>query len=282
MKLAKNPNSEFGKKMDTKIVDTKTQSTDRELTTASAWERQLRDRYAFELSRAPTSGPPWLKTKAKNFLLGDDVVAPSLRCVVLDHTYENAFYPNRYTPGFETAPVCWALAEYENGLAPSEACPEPQNATCDGCMNNEFETTPSGATRKACRNSIRVGLLIISADGSEFLPALLRLPPSSIKNFKAFVSKTLQLFRLPPCGVACTLGFDKAPTYSKFVFTNVEKIADPKLISVLSSFDYAGLRQTLLRGFETAVAKAARAASTTEDAEAGTAVESGSDDDIPF
>jgi hypothetical protein len=214
--------------MDTKIVDTKTQGTGRELTTAEAWEQQLRQHYEFELSRAPTSGPPWLRTKNKQFMLGDDVVAPQVRAVVLDHVFENAYYENAYTPGFETAPTCWALAEYENGLAPSEACSEPQSAICDGCAQNEFEQTSSGAMRKACRNSIRLGLLVLSADGSEFLPALLRLPPSSIKNFKAFVSKTLQLFRLPPCGVACTIGFDKAPTYSKFVFTNASFPTTPR------------------------------------------------------
>jgi hypothetical protein len=234
----------------------------------------------------PASGLPWLRAKDKKFTLDDDMVAPTLRAVVADYVYENSYYLGTYTPGHESAPVCWALSEYQNTMQPDEACPEPQSAACDTCPRNEFELAANGAMRKACRNNVKLALLVVSADGTEFFPALLRIAPSSLKNFKSFVAKTLQLFRLPPCGVAVTIGFDRSTTYSKFTFSNVERVTDPKLIAALSSYDYASLRETLLRGFEAQVARAARTASSENTKEAGdtdeTIVGKGGDEDVPF
>jgi hypothetical protein len=104
---------------------------------AQNWQRELDAQLAGEVGRAPTIGDRWLKTKNKNFELGD-LSATEIKVVVLNWVFENVYYANAYNPAATTAPICWALGDNELDLAPDDSVPARQSETgCSNCWANE-------------------------------------------------------------------------------------------------------------------------------------------------
>lgn len=56
---------------------------------------------------------------------------------------------------------------------------------CDGCPFNEYGSDPKTGTGKACKTMRR---LYVSVEGSEDVPAIINLPPSSLKIWDKFAS----------------------------------------------------------------------------------------------
>ena len=238
----------------------KTKSNGKELTTQD-WNRELAAQYEIEVDRAPEVGDRWLKARNKVFDL-DDITATELRIITLDWVHENVFYPGAYTPGTTSAPTCWALNENGRELAPSDDTPDKQSDSCSNCWANEFKSAHNGRQGKACRNNIRLAILILQQDGADGIQAFLRIPPSSIKPFSSFVDKVQRMAKLPLRGVSVRLTFDQIPTYTRFVFGEIQKVENPQLIEVIRSYPYgrdSELRRKLLRGFRSEVEAAARA-----------------------
>ena len=130
-----------------------------------------------------------------------------LRVVIFKFAFENAFYTQAYDADNPVAPACFALADgdepnAEKSLAPHEKSNDPQSPSCDTCPHNKWGSADVGRG-KACKNVRR--LLLITEDGlkniGEATIASLKLSPTNVKNWAAFVVKLDGVVHRPPMAV---------------------------------------------------------------------------------
>ena len=259
------------------------EATKSQLTTR---QQALAERTRQDARRAPTFGDRWLKLKDKKFSLGDASTS-ELKAVILDFVYENSYFQGAYNPSARQAPVCWAVGLDGATLAPGDEVPDRQNPSCQGCWADAYDSASRGKG-KACKNSIRLGLLVVGSDGGHF-PAFMRVPPASLRNFAEYADRTLRIAGVGLYEVLTTMTFDRSATYEKLALSGVSKVEDPNLREVIAiAATTSALRAKLLKGFEQEVEAEARR--TSEDAsrvaeiigtdEPGAA--QGVDEDLPF
>jgi hypothetical protein len=81
-------------------------------------------------------------------------------------------------------PACFS----HNGLAPSQLASKPQSPTCAACPNSVWGSATSAVTGKgipACAQYLQVAILVAGHQ----MPFLLRIPPNTLKNFRAYIEQ---------------------------------------------------------------------------------------------
>ena len=90
-------------------------------------------------------------------------------------------------------------------MVPAEESDDKQHATCEGCPNMEWGSSPTGGRGKACKEKRRLALLprdclergnIKSAE-----MALLSVPVTSAKNWANYVNQLAAEYERPPWAV---------------------------------------------------------------------------------
>lgn len=145
-------------------------------------------------------GLPFISLKGGTMKLRDQVLPNNAFVgIVLAERYEKTYYSKVFNPNDVVSPDCFALGSDENDLKPHENVASPKSERCQGCSFNQFETAMNGRG-KACRDQIRVAILMVNEcrdfdnphviDDPEFYNTAnivyLRVPPTSLKNYKAF------------------------------------------------------------------------------------------------
>lgn len=104
---------------------------------------------------------------------------------VNDHM-SKMYYASKYDPNNPTPPSCFS----DNGVAPSIAAPDPQSHTCTACQWNKWGSKISemGSKVKACRDEQKVAIIVPGLANNMFR---LTIPPNSLTNWRAYVSKFL-------------------------------------------------------------------------------------------
>lgn len=133
--------------------------------------------------------------------------------IVVDYILENTYYTEEYDPNNPSSPDCYAFGRDEDTMAPHEEAPDPQAKLCVNCEWNKFGTADRGKG-KACRNSRRLALTpagaieegeIVVNDDSEYYETsdigFLKIPPTSLKGWAAYVRDIYSRFKTPPMGV---------------------------------------------------------------------------------
>lgn len=153
------------------------------------WEEELAQA-AQKQSKAPKTGGgerTFISLKGGMISIGDKVVKErKLDVIVLDFAYVNAYYDKPYNPKQPTSPACYAISREQEALAPHKDAPEHQNDTCYGCPMNEFGSRGDGGNGKACKNSIRLTVMVaggLDGDIGAAAIAYLMVPPTSLKSF---------------------------------------------------------------------------------------------------
>lgn len=147
-------------------------------------------------AQAVGGGGGWsfLSTRGGAFALGEIDLGTELDVVVVGAMRENAYYPDAYDAANPSGPSCFALnlTGDSEEMGPPADLPTKENDRCATCKKNAFGSSDTGRG-KACRNSVRLALL--PADLKNLSPdyfakidgALLRLPPTSLTKFDAYV-----------------------------------------------------------------------------------------------
>lgn len=209
-------------------------STSKELVN---WEQELANEAEIAAKNEQKSGGAYLSARNGQLSFqGNPIAGNKLDVIILEHVYENAYYPGKFDPNNPSSPVCFASAKKEVDLIPSsEDCDDVQNETCEGCPQNEFGTADTGRG-KACKNSRKLSL--ITADSLDDIEnaqvALMNLPATSVKAWATYVQQ-----------LALTV---KRPTYA--VITQISVVPDVKtqfkigfkLVSSISQSSLAELR----------------------------------------
>jgi len=192
-----------------------------------------------EASAEKVSGASHLSTKGKKFSLGDEVIGKELDVVVVSTAYENAFYKGAYNPNKKQPPVCFAVAEDDSAMEPHDTSPEPQADDCASCPMNEWGSSLTGGKGKACKNGRRLVLLAYGKDGlSNDDPVVLRLPPTSLKNWAGYSKGVSARFELPTFAMVTRLSFDPNSDWPTVMFDPIGPIANAaELQTVISKRD---------------------------------------------
>jgi hypothetical protein len=129
----------------------------------------------------------------------------------------NNYFGNKpYDPQKPTPPICFAIGRGANNLIPSDSSPDKQSDNCQVCPNNQWKSAGKG---KACKNTKMLAILPPDAD-TETPIMFLRLSPTALNPFDAFVGKVISQHNTAPIGVVATFAFDPNETFPKVIVGN--------------------------------------------------------------
>ena len=182
----------------------------------------------------------------------------SVICVILNTAFVNAWYEEAYDPDVRSAPTCYALDEFEEGLAPHPDVLNSQSENCESCPKNQWGSADKGKG-KACSNRRRLAIMevgrverdrsVTTVPDNELKNGSLMslsLPATSIKPFAAYV-KALAAQKLPPCAVVTKISTAPAKPFV-FTFAEVKRIPFEHLGEIM---DLSGtVLEELLRPYE--------------------------------
>lgn len=156
-----------------------------------------------------TSSPPYLSLKDNRFTLvdaaGNEQIIPTYEMdpnklmrgqspgpyadvVIIDVNdhLSRIFYDADYDPTAQSyqPPACFS----HNGKAPSKLASSPQSPTCASCPNSAWGSATSNVSGKgipACAQYQLISILVTGHDQA----FLLRIPPNSLKNYRAYAEQ---------------------------------------------------------------------------------------------
>lgn len=167
---------------------------------------------------APTGNR--IGTEEKIFTLPNGDTSDMLRVIIVDFVAYNAYYDKPYNSNQIVPPNCFALGLEPASMVPSDNSPEPQSGSCAACWANQFKSSPNGAG-KACQNTRLLAL--IEPEGDIDSPIMiLKVSPTALKNFDAYVAGVARSFQRPPRGVITEITFDANLKYPSLRFGNPE------------------------------------------------------------
>lgn len=166
---------------------------------------------------------------------GNDVPGNKMNVIVIDAVAENHLYTDRFDPDNPSSPVCFAFGDGESEMAPHELSAKPQCATCARCPHNQFGSADIGKG-KACKNIRRLGL--ITEDSLEDVAAAevaeLKIPVTSVKNWRTYVQQISNTLKRPPFAVVTEISIvPDAKTQFKINFKLVGQITDGEALQAL-------------------------------------------------
>jgi hypothetical protein len=186
----------------------------------------------------PTSTVIQIKQN-KNFVLPNgEITEGPIDLVILDFVSMNTFYEGAYDKDNIASPVCFAIGDNPDALIPSVNAPEVQADTCAVCPMNKYESAERGKG-KACKN-MRV-LAVMAADASdEDKIWLLRVSPTGLKAYDAYVRNLAQRNNVAPIQVVTKVGFDPNSDYPSLRFAPERVLIGDSLAFFLSRVEEAG------------------------------------------
>src|SRR4249920_549399 len=124
-------------------------------------QEQMAAQMAADLARLGASGgkDAIRVTQDKKFQFPDDTqVEGPLDLIVVDFVYRNEYYLGAFNRKELTAPACFAVADNQMSLVPSDNSPKKQAEKCTGCQWDKYGSSPNG-DGKACKNTVYMAVL---------------------------------------------------------------------------------------------------------------------------
>ena len=139
-------------------------SDSKELTLAeqkalAAMDAELEKRAAALRENVRAAGNNITVQKSGKFSLPNGTETDVLEMVILDARYRNQYFPKAFKQGTFNESVCFAVGLNPDGLIPSDASPDKQHTSCQGCPMNEFGSHSSGRGGQACQNQFLLAVL---------------------------------------------------------------------------------------------------------------------------
>lgn len=180
---------------------------------------QWKDRLAAEAKAVAKAERPSLsQISTRGGMLsygGQPVQGNTLDAVVVGYVFENSWFKYAFDPNNPRNPDCYALALPDaNGevalMAPHPSIEEPNHHECVTCPMFQWGSDPKGGKGKACKEIRKLALLPVSAltdpDAIQKAEvAVLRLPVTSVRNWKRYVQEVSALHMRPPWATITTI-----------------------------------------------------------------------------
>lgn len=142
------------------------------------------------------------------------------------------FYRDGYEPGQNSPPDCWS----SNGIAPDASVVNKVNPTCGNCPMNAWGSrqTDAGKPAKACSDSRRTAIVPLNDMDNDLYggPMLLRIPPASLKDLKAY-GDLLGSYNFPYYAAATRIAFNAEEAFPKFEFTALRPLTEDEAAKVI-------------------------------------------------
>lgn len=176
--------------------------------TTSAWQDAMKGSVGktSEMLKNMGGGGNFISLKGGQFTYDGATLTQPLPVIVLDSVLENLYFEDDYDPDNPAPPVCFAISRDLDDMVPDKSCPSPQAETCKECWANKFGSAEKGKG-KACRNGIRLAVLPAHDINalSNVDAALVRLPVTSGKNYKGYVTRVEKGFKRPVFGLVTNM-----------------------------------------------------------------------------
>lgn len=178
-----------------------------------------------------------IRLSNRSFVLppDDTIVKNTLEVIVLDWALNYTYYDKPYVKGETSFPVCFAVGQSVNNMAPSDNSSDKQNDICATCPQNQFGSGAGNA--KACQN--RINLAVQIADhGPESPMYRVSVSPTALKNWRQFAS-ALDERGVLPVQVVTRLSFDQNAAYDRLTFAASRKTDKDELQEYVNNMDRA-------------------------------------------
>lgn len=161
-----------------------------------------------------------------------------MRVIVAASAFENALFINKFDPNNIISPLCFALSENGEEMAPHDQSYKKQNDACLGCVNAEWGSDPNSPSGrgKACKETRRLALIPEDAlaDVGKAQVAMLRVPVTSVANWAQYVHMLAASAKRPAWSVITEIQVvPDAKKQFQVKFTPVDAINDPKVLTEL-------------------------------------------------
>jgi len=197
-----------------------------------------------------------------------------MNVIVLGAAFINSLFINKYDPSNIISPLCFALSEDGEEMAPHENSFKPQSPGCVGCEHAEWgsdENSPSGRG-KACKETRRLVVIPEDAlnDGIEkAVAAIFNVPVTSVSNWGNYVHTMAATAKRPTWSVVTEILLKPDPKNQFMVnFSAVDVINNPKHLEQLTAVrqkakqavmtPFAMMTQEQFEDIQTAKAKPAK------------------------
>jgi hypothetical protein len=158
----------------------------------TGWADRVRQAAAKQVKSAEYlgGGSNWISFKG-GLVTVNGATSPDGRfnCVILAMMQERAWYEGEFDASSPQTPDCYGYGDSEGRepVTPHEKTKAVQNKTCKGCPHDEWGSAQRGRG-KACRQGVRLALVPATPDGVEGPVYFARVPPTSIKNVKGWLT----------------------------------------------------------------------------------------------
>lgn len=142
---------------------------------------------------------------------GNQVPGNKLNCIIISSAHERVYYSGAYDPDNQVSPDCFALSLTGEDMAPHEAAQDKQNHDCATCPKNKWGSAMRNgrpSKGKACGEKRRLLIMPIPEDAEAAKKAevaLVRIPVTSVNNWRNYANTVATLYEMPPMGVITEL-----------------------------------------------------------------------------
>jgi hypothetical protein len=215
-------------------------------TAVTTWEEELAAAAQEESKNEKVNNNYFSINNAKISFMGSDL-GSEMDVVILDALHDRAMYPGSF--GQAKSPICFSYSKDGIGMVPHDASQEKQSETCEGCQWNKFGSAQQGEG-KACREYRRLAVISARELESEEVPeailGILKVPPTSMRNYSDYVRALANVSKRPVWSVA----------------TTITVTADVKKKFILSFKPSANLSQEVVAAVQSRLPSAAEANAT--------------------
>jgi len=153
------------------------------------------------------------------FTYKQELIGRTINVVIADFVHAQTWYLEKFDPENPSPPTCHALSVSGDEMQPLASSPDKQADFCDGCEKNAWGSADVGRG-KACGQQYKAAVL--AAGPGETLAscdmAILTIPPTSLKNFDAYVKSVAKSHGRPPYAVITHLSFDEDAEHPVLMF----------------------------------------------------------------
>lgn len=138
---------------------------------------------------------------------GNPIPGNTINVIVLASAFENSYFDSDFDADNPRSPVCFAIGETDENLAPHANSLTPQHEKCEGCAMAEWGSDPKGGRGKACKEVRRLCLMPVDGLSEPDKATLgnMRIPVTSVKNWSNYVHTLAATVKRPPWSVITTI-----------------------------------------------------------------------------
>lgn len=177
----------------------------------TTWEAELA-KEAQDVAATETIAGQFISLRGGQFTFNGTALKSPLNVVILDHIIERTYYEGDFDPDEKASPLCFAITRTEENMTPHASVIEKQNPTCAGCKWDVWGSADKGKG-KACKERRRLAVMMEAQLDSMATAdvAMLRVPVTSVRNWKEYVHGLKSALNRPPYAVVTEMHCNPDP-----------------------------------------------------------------------